>query len=171
MEDAENCSKELKSSTITTTTSHQFLAIFFVKKQQQSLAKNGPSQRQRMHCKAKEVLQKSSSTKTWRIFIHTREVAIMTTNIEILCHSSGGSRSTKCYMTGLPWRIIHTSRQELREFLKMKHWILKLNQDGAQPPLTQRLDFARAKRECKRLHDEHMANTQQKKEPFLANNK
>ena len=43
-----------------------------------------------------------------------------------------------------------------------RHWILKLNQDGAQPPLNQRPDFARAKRECKRLHDEHMANTQQK---------
>ena len=42
-----------------------------------------------------------------------------------------------------------------------KHWILKLDQDGAQPPLNQRPDFAQAKRECKRLHDENMAKTQQ----------
>ena len=41
------------------------------------------------------------------------------------------------------------------------HWILTLNQDGAQPPLHQRPDFAQAKRECKRLHDEHMAKTRQ----------
>ena len=42
-----------------------------------------------------------------------------------------------------------------------EHWILKWNQDGAQQPLNQRLDFAQAKRECKRLHDECMARTQQ----------
>ena len=41
------------------------------------------------------------------------------------------------------------------------HWILTLNQDGAQQPLNRRPDFAQAKRECKRLHDEHMAKTQQ----------
>ena len=35
-----------------------------------------------------------------------------------------------------------------------EHWILKLNQDG-------RPDFAQAKRECKRLHDEFLARTQQ----------
>ena len=40
-----------------------------------------------------------------------------------------------------------------------EYWILKLNQDGAQQPLNQRTDFAQAKRECKRLHDEYMAGT------------
>ena len=42
-----------------------------------------------------------------------------------------------------------------------EHWILKLNQDGVQQPLNQRPDFAQAERECKRLHDEYMARTQQ----------
>ena len=42
-----------------------------------------------------------------------------------------------------------------------EHWILKLNQDGAQQPLNQRHHFAQAKRECKRLHDEYMTRTQQ----------
>ena len=37
-----------------------------------------------------------------------------------------------------------------------KHWILTLNAEGPQPPLNQRPDFAQAKRECKRLHDEHL---------------
>ena len=42
-----------------------------------------------------------------------------------------------------------------------EHWILKLNQDGAQQPINQRPDFAQTKRECKRLHDEYMARTPQ----------
>ena len=42
-----------------------------------------------------------------------------------------------------------------------KHWILTLNKEGPQQPLHQRLDFAQAKRECKRLHDEHLARTQE----------
>ena len=41
------------------------------------------------------------------------------------------------------------------------HWIPTLNQEGAQQPLNQRPDFAQAKRECKRLHDEHLARTQE----------
>ena len=42
-----------------------------------------------------------------------------------------------------------------------KHWILTLNAEGPQEPLNQRPDFAQATRECKRLHDEHLARTQQ----------
>ena len=43
-----------------------------------------------------------------------------------------------------------------------KHWILTANaQGGTQQSLNQRPDFAQAKRECKRLHDEHLARTQQ----------
>ena len=38
-----------------------------------------------------------------------------------------------------------------------KHWILRLNQDGVQQLLYQRLDFAQAKRACKILHDERVA--------------
>ena len=44
---------------------------------------------------------------------------------------------------------------------KSGQWILKLNQDGPQQPLNQRPDFAQAKRECKRLHNEFMARTKQ----------
>ena len=43
-----------------------------------------------------------------------------------------------------------------------KNWILTANSEGGtQLPLSQRPDFAQAKRECKRLHDEHLARTQQ----------
>ena len=41
------------------------------------------------------------------------------------------------------------------------HWILTLNKEGAQQPLHRRLDFAKAKRECQKLHDDHMTNTRQ----------
>ena len=44
---------------------------------------------------------------------------------------------------------------------KSKHWILTLIAEGPQQPLNQRPDFAQAKRECKRLHDEFLARTQQ----------
>ena len=44
-----------------------------------------------------------------------------------------------------------------------KHWILTRNAEGLQQPLNQRPDFAQAKRECKRLHDEHLARTQEEK--------
>ena len=40
-----------------------------------------------------------------------------------------------------------------------KHWILTRNAEGLQQPLHQRPDFAQAKKECKRLHDEHLART------------
>ena len=43
-----------------------------------------------------------------------------------------------------------------------KHWILTINAEGGiQQSLNQRPDFAQAKRECKRLHDEHLARTQE----------
>ena len=42
-----------------------------------------------------------------------------------------------------------------------KHWILTINAEGRQPPLNQRPDVPQAKRGCKRLHDEHLARTQQ----------
>ena len=43
-----------------------------------------------------------------------------------------------------------------------KNWILTANAEGGtQLPLNQRPDFAQAKRECKRLQDEHLARTQQ----------
>ena len=42
-----------------------------------------------------------------------------------------------------------------------KHRILTINAEGPQQPLNQRPNFAQAKRECKRLHDEHLTRTQQ----------
>ena len=43
-----------------------------------------------------------------------------------------------------------------------KLWIPTINAEGGtQQSLNQRPDLAKAKRECKRLHDEHLARTQE----------
>ena len=42
-----------------------------------------------------------------------------------------------------------------------EHSILTIGAEGPQQPLNQRPDFAHAKRECKRLHDEHLTRTLQ----------
>ena len=55
-------------------------------------------------------------------------------------------------------RYVATRVERIRH---SEHWILNMNQDGLQQPLNQRPDFAQAKRECKSLHDEFMARTQQ----------
>ena len=40
-----------------------------------------------------------------------------------------------------------------------KSWKLSLNAEGTQGPLNQRSDFKEAKQTCKRLYQEHTANT------------
>ena len=48
-----------------------------------------------------------------------------------------------------------------------KHWILTIHAEGPQQPLNQRPDFAQAKRECKLLHDGHLARTQEEYRTIL----
>ena len=47
-----------------------------------------------------------------------------------------------------------------------KSWVLKLNKEGAQGPMYQRPDFVEAKREMKRLHDEHVEETSEGNTPI-----
>ena len=46
-----------------------------------------------------------------------------------------------------------------------KSWVLKLNKEGAQGPMNQRPDFVEAKREMKRLLDEHVKETSEGNTP------
>ena len=57
----------------------------------------------------------------------------------------------------------HTCKAARAERIQIaNNWILTANfEGGTQHPVNQRPDFAQAKRECKRLHDEHLARTQQ----------
>ena len=47
-----------------------------------------------------------------------------------------------------------------------KSWVLKLNKEGAQGPMNQRPDLVEAKREMKRLHDEHVKETSEENTPI-----
>ena len=47
-----------------------------------------------------------------------------------------------------------------------KHWILRLNADGHQKPLRQRPEFAVALKQCFKMQDAHLAETQQSLRPI-----
>ena len=47
-----------------------------------------------------------------------------------------------------------------------KSWVLSLNKEGVQGPLNQRRDFVEAKRELKRLHNEHVQETSEGNTPI-----
>ena len=50
------------------------------------------------------------------------------------------------------------------------NWVLKLNNEGVHGPTHQRPDFVEAKREFKRLHDEHLKETSEGNTPLILNN-
>ena len=47
-----------------------------------------------------------------------------------------------------------------------KHWILRLNADGPQKPLRQRPEFAVALKQCLKMQDAHVVETQQSLRPI-----
>ena len=47
-----------------------------------------------------------------------------------------------------------------------KNWVLSLNREGVQGPLSQRPDFVEAKREFKKLHGEHVTETSEGNTPI-----
>ena len=69
-------------------------------------------------------------------------------------------------MTRLPWKTTHTSQQNPERIQNTKHWVLRFNPYGAHQPRNQRPHFAQAKREGKRMHDEHVKKTQQEYRPI-----
>ena len=87
-------------------------------------------------------------------------------------NSSRGAESSRYSLSAIGWKdkdVMPDDRMALEKHVYVatravqisKHWILTLNKKRPQQPLNQRPDFAQAKRECKRLHDEHLARTQQ----------
>ena len=131
------------------------LPAFFCRRKRR--ARHGPSGRQRMYHNAERMLHKAGqkkhgghSSERWHNDYEyrasltrigwTEQVIMLFDRIALEHHS-----------------YVATRAERIR---KSEHWILKLNQDGAQLPFNQRPDFAQAKREWKNLHDEHMAKTQ-----------
>ena len=163
-----NRRKEPRSSTRTTTTSYQF-QIMLSKKNTIRGAKHGPSERERMYCKAKEMLQKARQPK------HGGYRSILAR-----WHEDDKYRNSLSLIGWTEELIVEHDKVALEDhshvatkpeiFQNTKHWVLRLNQDGAQKPLNQRPVFAQAERECKRMHDEHVKKTQQCIDQFLVIN-
>ena len=132
-----------------------------IKKNSNRGAKHGPSERQKMYCQAKQMLEKARQGK------HGGHPTIPSRWY--------GDEEYEKSLSAIGWKEHHimlhdrialekhiciATRAERIE--NSKHWILTANAEGGtQQSLNQRPDFAQAKRECKRLHDEHLARTQQ----------
>ena len=133
---------------------------YFIKKNNKRGARHGPSERQRMYYKAQEMLHKAGQKK------HGGHSSILARwHNEYSYRDSltriGWTEQDIMLFDRVAWEnhsYVATRAERIRN---SEHWILKLNQDGAQQPLNQRPDFAQTKRECKRLHDEYLARTQQ----------
>ena len=96
-------------------TSYQFLAMLS-KINKIRGAKHGLSERQRMFCKAEEMLQKLVNPSMEEIIPYLKD-GTKTNNTESLCQNLGGQRSKILLkMTRLPRRTTHTSQQDLKEF-------------------------------------------------------
>ena len=115
-------------------------------------AKHGRSERQRMHCQAKQMLKKARQKK------HGRHPTVLSRWY--------ASESYRDSLSEIGWKEkdmmlhdrialekhVHVATKAER-IQNSKHWILTLNAEGPQQPLNQGPDVAQAKRECKRLHD------------------
>ena len=133
---------------------------YVINKNSSHRAKHGPSERQRMYYKAKEMLQKARQEKhgsyssilaRWNNDYESRNSLSLIgwTEQDIMLFDRSALENHS---------YVATKAERIRN---STHWIPTLNQEGAQQPLNQRPDFAQAKRECKRLHDEHLARTQE----------
>ena len=131
----------------------------YVEKKSSRGAKHGPSERQRMYYQAKQRLRKARQKK------HGRRPTILSR-----WHASESYRAS---LSTIGWKEKHMmlyhrialekhfyGATRAERIQNSKHWILTLNREGPQQPLNQRPDFAQAIRDCKRLHDEHLARTQ-----------
>ena len=136
------------------------------KKNNKRGARHGPSERQRMFFKAKEMLHKAGQKKHGS---HSSIIARWLNDYKYRKSLSdiGWNEQDIMLFDRIAlenYSYVATRAERIRN---SEHWILKLNQDGAQQPSNQRPDFAQAKRECKRSHDEYMARTQQEKRTAL----
>ena len=131
-----------------------------IKKNSSRRAKHGLSERQRMYHQAKQMLKKARQQK------HGRHPTILSR----WC----ASQTQRDSLYAIGWREKHIMLYDriavekhiyvatrAERIQNSKHWIITLSAEGPQQTLNQRPDFAQAKRECKRLHDEHLARTQE----------
>ena len=154
VEDALEYRRAHRRSTRATTMSCQYLVM--LSRRTTSAAPDMDLLNERiLYCCIKRVKRNMESTQP---FMRDGSAA---TDTESRCRTMDGRRATSCYLTELPWKNHKYTATRAERIRHSEHWVLKLNQDGPEQPLNQRPDLAQAKRECKRLHDEYMARTQQ----------
>ena len=147
---------------------------YAIKKNSSHGAKHGHSERQRVYYQAKQMLKKARQKK------HRRHPTILSRLY--------ASESYRNSLYAIGWREKHImlyDRIALEKHFYVatrperiqnpKRWILTINAEGPQRPLNQRPDFAQAKRECNRLHDERKTHNVVRQnrlgETFLRRNK
>ena len=117
------------------------------KKNNKRGARHGPSERQRMYNKAQEMVHKTGQKKHGS---HSSNIARWLNNYKYRKSLSdiGWNEQDIMLFDRIAlenYPFVATRAERIRN---SEHWILKLDQDGAQQPLNQRPDFAQAKREC-----------------------
>ena len=135
---------------------------YVIKKNSSRGVKHGPSEKQKMYYKARQMLKKDRHGK------HGRHPTILSRVYADEEHRKSlpaiGRKEHHIMLydrIAVEKHIYVATRAERTQ--NSKHWILTINAEGGtQQSLNQRRDFAQAKRECKRLHDEHLASTQEK---------
>ena len=123
---------------------------YVIKKNNKRGARHGPSERQRMYYKAQEMLHKAGQKN------HGEHSSILAR-----WHSNCKNRNalTRIGLTEQDIMLfdkivlenhsyVATKAERIR---KSEHWILKLNQDGAQQPSNQQPDFAQAKKRMQEI--------------------
>ena len=132
-----------------------------IKKNRSRGARHGASERQKMYYQAKQMLNKARQGK------HGGHPTTLS--------RWHGDEEYRKWLSDIGWREHHITLCDKIALEKHiykatraariqieNNWILTANSDGGtQLPLNQRPDFAQATGECKRLHDEHLARTQQ----------
>ena len=143
-----------------------YLYVIKKKKKLTHGAKHGASERLRMYHKAKEMLQRARQPKhggyqsvfeRWHNDHDCRNSLSLIgwTEEHIIQHDKLALEDHSCIAT-----LEERTRNE-------KNWVLSLNKQGV---LNQRPDFVEAKRELKRLHDEHLKETSEEIHRFILHN-
>ena len=165
-----SCGRNLKykrSPTITQQANCDFSSIpgFVSKKHSSRGPKHDASERQLMLFKAKEMLKKARQSKHGgHPTILARWYAQEGNRRSLAEHNIGEKEITLYDRIALERREHTATRAE--PFQSVKHWVLRLNADGPQKPLRQRPVFADALKQCLKMQDAHLAETQQSLRPI-----
>ena len=138
---------------------------FVIKKNSRRGPKHGVSERQVMFYRAKQMLKKAREAK------HGNHPTKLSRWYEqegyrksLAEHNIGEKEVMLFDRIALERHDYAATRAERLQ--NAKHWILRLNADGSQKPLRQRLEFAVALKQCLQMQDAHLTATQHSLRPI-----